>query len=127
MHPTAEGLLRPGGLPDQLEWLGAGDMFEVPIDGQEPQAMADTELGDQGVDRTHLNASPAAPVAKLGGPDVIFPIGDDQRQRAKSLDDVVDGDSAGRGVLRDDGTVAQSALRLGALQVVEGRMVFNLA
>ena len=57
--------------------------------------MAQTKLGNECVDGSHLHATPAACISKLCSCNVIFPSWLDQRQRGEPLDDLCAGLRAG--------------------------------
>jgi len=50
--------------------------------------MADAELGQEGVDRSDLNAGPAATVPQFRGIDVIAAVRREQRESRESLHDL---------------------------------------
>ena len=61
---------------------------EILVRGEQRQLVADTDLGDQGVDRSDLHAAAAAGCAECSGVDMVLSIGLYQRQRGKAIDDL---------------------------------------
>ena len=68
-----------------------GDVFEVDVGGQNSQLVTDAQLSQQRVDCSRLNTTPAAQIAQFCGGDVIFPVGVEERERRKALDDLPSG------------------------------------
>jgi len=64
-------------------------MEEVVVGREQGQVMAYAKLGQQGINRAHLNASPTAGIAQPRSVDVILPIRADQWQGGKAFDDVL--------------------------------------
>jgi hypothetical protein len=69
----------------------SGDVFEVDVGGQNGQLVTDAQLSQQHVDCPRLNSMPAAQIAQLCGGDVILPVGVEERERRKALDDLPPG------------------------------------
>ena len=51
-----------------------GNPGEIRVAGEQRQLEANAELGEQGVDRPHLDPASSAVVAEVGGCDVIIPL-----------------------------------------------------
>ena len=64
-----------------------GRMGEVFVGGQHGQLVTTTQLDQQRIDRSDLNARPTAGVSNLSGCDVVLPVRLNHGQRAKPLDD----------------------------------------
>ena len=61
---------------------------KVPVGGHQTEVVAYAELHEQSVDRAELHTRAAAAVPDLRGTDVIFALGNDERQRREPLDDL---------------------------------------
>ena len=70
--------------------------LEVFVGTQQRELMAQTELGNECGDGSHLHADPAACILELCSGNVIFSSRLDQRQRGESLDDLCAGLRAGK-------------------------------
>lgn len=64
-----------------------GDTVKIGVGGQHRQLEADAELCQERVDRSDLNAAPAAIVAKIRGRDVILAFGPQEWEGTETLDD----------------------------------------
>ena len=73
--------------PKSLKWHTAGHVAEVFVGGQHRQIVANTQLRQEGVDRSDLNSGAAAAVAKFGRVHMIAPIGNEKRKGGKAIDD----------------------------------------
>jgi hypothetical protein len=65
-----------------------GHMCEVFVSGQQHHIVPNAKLRQQRINGTDLDSRAAAGVAQGGGVNVIIPIGLEQRQCGKSLDDL---------------------------------------
>lgn len=63
------------------------DAREIGIGREELQFMANAELGEDRVDRSHLDSSPPGTIANLGGFKVVVTVGCDERKSSESGDD----------------------------------------
>ena len=61
--------------------------LEVAIGREHDEAVPDTQLGEERIDRPDLDAAAAAGAAELGGLDVVGPVGHEQWQRCEAVDD----------------------------------------
>ena len=66
-----------------------GDAPEVFVGGQHCQVMAYTQLGQQCIDRAHLHTASAAMIPQLCRPDMIVAIRHQQRDRSKSIQNLI--------------------------------------
>lgn len=60
---------------------------EIPIRGEQHEIVANAELSEQRVDRSNLDAAPAASVPQGGRSDVILAIRLEERQDSEALHD----------------------------------------
>ena len=65
-----------------------GDVAKVSIGRQHRQIVAETELRQQRIDRTDLNAASPASVSQFGSFYVVAPVGNQQRQRREPIEDL---------------------------------------
>jgi len=61
---------------------------KISVGRQHRQIVPDAKLCQQRVDRPDLNAAAPTSVAQLGGVDVVAPVGNEQRQRGKPIEDL---------------------------------------
>ena len=64
---------------------GPGKIF---VGRQQHQAVPNAQLREQRVDRADLHPGAAASITQFSGVDVILPIGNEERERSESRDDV---------------------------------------
>ena len=97
-HRDTEDTEKAGGPKNSLAWRQArpeverrdrGEVLEIPVCTQHHEVVSDTELREEGVNRTDLKASATTVVAKVCCRDVIFALGHDQRQRSESIKDLL--------------------------------------
>ena len=66
-------------------------VLEIRVGGEQDELIPDTQLGNQGVDRTGLNTSPAALISKFRRGDMIFPLRGQHWKSSEVLDDLKSG------------------------------------
>lgn len=64
-----------------------GSVREVPVRGEQHEIVANAKLSEQRVDRSDLDATPAASVPQGGCSDVILAVRLEERQNRETLHD----------------------------------------
>ena len=71
----------------QLQSADACDTVEILVGRQHCEIVPETNAGEQGVDRSNLNAATAAVVTQRCRVDVILPVGNQQRECGEPVQD----------------------------------------
>lgn len=99
--------------------------IEVFIGREQRQPVAEAQLRDQRVDSADLSPCTPAAVSQVCGVDMVLPVGNEQRQGRKPLDDALSRARAGESVEQFLQNEARSHHDLAALQSTAQRLDFR--